>query len=82
MNIKSHTAVNAKPWNRPSDCSSPFFVTSRMNRYWLPLAEVILPSRCGMPNAERRGYWQGRREEKHLHQVAVGSALAALRHLT
>lgn len=32
--------------------------------------------------AERRGYWQGRRGEKHLHQVAVGSALAALRHLT
>ncbi len=32
--------------------------------------------------AERRGYWQGRREEKHLHQVAVGNALAALRHLT
>lgn len=35
-----------------------------------------------MRYAERRGYWQGRREEKHLHQVAVGSALAALRHLT
>lgn len=35
-----------------------------------------------MRYAERRGYWQGRQEEKKLHQLAVGSALAALRHLT
>ncbi|MFT0179831.1 hypothetical protein ACMSIO_05155 [Pseudomonas benzopyrenica] len=35
-----------------------------------------------MRYAERRGYWQGRREEKKLHQLAVGSALAALRHLS
>ncbi|MCI1009290.1 hypothetical protein HWE02_08450 [Pseudomonas oryzihabitans] len=32
--------------------------------------------------AERRGYWQGRKDEKHLHQAAVGGAFAALRHLT
>lgn len=32
--------------------------------------------------AERRGYWQGRQDEKQLHQAAVGSALAALRYLT
>lgn len=32
--------------------------------------------------AERRGYWQGRQDEKHLHQAAVGSALAALRYLS
>ncbi len=31
--------------------------------------------------AERRGYWQERQEEKKLHQLAVSSALAALRHL-
>lgn len=35
-----------------------------------------------MRYAERRGYWQGRQEEKKLHQLAVGSALAALRSLT
>jgi len=32
--------------------------------------------------SERRGYWQGRREEKKLHQLALGNALAALRYLT
>lgn len=32
--------------------------------------------------AERRGYWQGRQDEKHLHQAAVGSALAVLRYLS
>lgn len=31
--------------------------------------------------AERRGYWQGRQDEKHLQQAAVGSALAVLRYL-
>ncbi|WP_027597913.1 hypothetical protein [Pseudomonas sp. MOIL14HWK12:I2] len=35
-----------------------------------------------MRYAERRGYWQGRQEEKKLHQLAVGNALAALQHLT
>lgn len=32
--------------------------------------------------AERRGYWQGRQDEKHLHQAAVGSAIAVLRYLS
>lgn len=31
--------------------------------------------------AERRGYWQGRREERELHQIAVSGALATLKHL-
>lgn len=31
------------------------FGTSRMNRYWLSSAEVILPSRCGMLSAEATG---------------------------
>ncbi|WP_273807562.1 MULTISPECIES: hypothetical protein [unclassified Pseudomonas] len=32
--------------------------------------------------AERRGYWQGRQDEKHLHQAAVTRVLVTLRCLT
>ncbi len=31
--------------------------------------------------SERRGYWQGREDEKKLHQIAVGNAIKTLRNL-